>query len=172
MTYNDMPVIIPLLATGYLLTIYLLLILAQRTIKSSRYVADSVTDAYASYVPTKQAPHSDDVEQRSRIVQRSPTARWSKTEPNSSATSFGATTVTSSLREPLPFGKGFAQRRKGNAYAPIIANGSLTLKENATLQGAATPNGNAEQEPLQGSAYVNTQEKDGTSPSKSVIPEL
>ena len=33
MTYGDMPVIIPLLATGYLLTIYLLLILAQRTPK-------------------------------------------------------------------------------------------------------------------------------------------
>jgi len=33
MTYSDMPVIIPLLATGYLLTIYLLLILAQRTTK-------------------------------------------------------------------------------------------------------------------------------------------
>ena len=33
MAYADMPVIIPLLATGYLLTIYLLLILAQRTVK-------------------------------------------------------------------------------------------------------------------------------------------
>jgi hypothetical protein len=33
MAYADMPVIIPLLAAGYLLTIYLLLILAQRTVK-------------------------------------------------------------------------------------------------------------------------------------------
>ena len=33
MAYADMPVIIPLLATGYLLTIYFLLILAQRTVK-------------------------------------------------------------------------------------------------------------------------------------------
>ena len=172
MTYNDMPVIIPLLATGYLLTIYLLLILAQRTIKSSRYVADSVTDTYAAYVPTKQASHSDDVEQRLRIVQRSPTALWSKTESNSSASSFGATKVTPSFREALPLGKGFAKRRTGNVYAPVVANTSLTLSENATLQGAAMPNGNAEQEPLQGGAYANTQKKDGTSPSKSMVPEL
>ncbi|WP_277877655.1 MULTISPECIES: hypothetical protein [Cyanophyceae] len=35
MTYNDMPLIIPFLATGYLLTVYLLLILAQRTVKGA-----------------------------------------------------------------------------------------------------------------------------------------
>ncbi|HBB31817.1 MAG TPA: hypothetical protein DDZ80_12930 [Cyanobacteria bacterium UBA8803] len=45
MIYNDMPVIIPVLATVYLLAIYLLLIVAQRTIKSSRYLANSLTDA-------------------------------------------------------------------------------------------------------------------------------
>jgi hypothetical protein len=39
MTYTDMPLIIPLLATGYLLTIYLLLSLAQRTAKGGRSVA-------------------------------------------------------------------------------------------------------------------------------------
>ncbi len=35
MTYVDMPLIIPILATGYLLTIYLLLVLAQRHVKPS-----------------------------------------------------------------------------------------------------------------------------------------
>lgn len=156
MTYNDMPVIIPLLATGYLLTIYLLLILAQRTIKSSRYVADSLTDAYASYVPTKQASHTDDVEQWSRSVQRSPTVRWTKTEPNSSATSLAARAAMSPLREPPLFGKSFAQRGTKNTIVP----------------GTATPNGNAEPELRQETANSNTQENDGTSPSKSAIPEI
>lgn len=36
MIYHDIPLIIPILATGYVLTIYLLLILAERTTKSSR----------------------------------------------------------------------------------------------------------------------------------------
>ena len=35
MTYGNVPVIIPILATGYLLTVYLLLVLAQRHTKSS-----------------------------------------------------------------------------------------------------------------------------------------
>ncbi len=34
MTFSNIPVIIPLLATGYLLTIYLLLVLAQRHTKN------------------------------------------------------------------------------------------------------------------------------------------
>ena len=148
MTYNDMPVIIPLLATGYLLTIYLLLILAQRTLKSSRYVADSVTDTYASYVPTEPAPYTDNVEQRSRVLQRSPTNRWTKTELNSSATFFGGTAVATPQREPLPFGKGFAQRGMGNADTKV----SLTLKESPTPQESAMPNSKAEQEPPQGEA--------------------
>jgi hypothetical protein len=62
MIYMDMPVIIPLLATGYLLTIYLLLTLAQRTIKNSRYVDNSVTDAYAPFVSTEQTHQTDEVE--------------------------------------------------------------------------------------------------------------
>jgi len=33
MTYVDMPLIIPILATGYLVTIYLLLVLAQQNAK-------------------------------------------------------------------------------------------------------------------------------------------
>lgn len=33
MTYGNMPLIIPFLATGYLLTVYLLLVLAQRNAK-------------------------------------------------------------------------------------------------------------------------------------------
>lgn len=57
-----MPVIIPLLATGYLLTVYLLLMLAQRTVKNSGYVANSFTDAYA-HVPPDQASQTDKVEQ-------------------------------------------------------------------------------------------------------------
>lgn len=36
MTYGNIPVIIPILATGYLLTVYLLLVLAQRHTKNSR----------------------------------------------------------------------------------------------------------------------------------------
>ena len=35
MIYSDMPLIIPILATGYLLTIYLLLVLAQRNSQGS-----------------------------------------------------------------------------------------------------------------------------------------
>lgn len=62
MIYIDMPVIIPVLATGYLLTIYLLLTLAQRTIKNSRYVDNSLTDAYAPYVSIEQIPPTDEVE--------------------------------------------------------------------------------------------------------------
>jgi hypothetical protein len=58
---TDMPVIIPLLATGYLLTIYLLLTLAQRTTKGSRYVANSGVDAYAPYVGTGQSSKTDEV---------------------------------------------------------------------------------------------------------------
>lgn len=72
MIYMDMPVIIPLLATGYLLTIYLLLTLAQRTIKNSRYVDNSLTDAYAPFVSTEQNPETDEVEgwsfQMSRVA--------------------------------------------------------------------------------------------------------
>jgi hypothetical protein len=64
MIYNDMPVIIPLLATGYLLTIYLLLILAQRTTKSSRYAANSLTDAYAPYSQVKSISQTDASERR------------------------------------------------------------------------------------------------------------
>ncbi len=33
MTYGNIPLIIPILATGYLLTVYLLLALAERTVK-------------------------------------------------------------------------------------------------------------------------------------------
>ncbi|AFY86194.1 hypothetical protein Chro_0648 [Chroococcidiopsis thermalis PCC 7203] len=34
MTYGNVPMIIPCLATGYLLTVYLLLLLAQRQVKN------------------------------------------------------------------------------------------------------------------------------------------
>ena len=62
MIYMDMPVIIPLLATGYLLTIYLLLTIAQRTIKNSRYVDNPLADAYAPLVSTEQTPQTEEVE--------------------------------------------------------------------------------------------------------------
>ncbi len=39
MNYGNMPLIIPVLATGYLLTIYLLLALAQRTAKETVHSA-------------------------------------------------------------------------------------------------------------------------------------
>jgi hypothetical protein len=58
----DMPVIIPLLAAGYLLTIYLLLMLAQRTTKGSRYVANSVVDAYTPCVATEQSSKTNGLE--------------------------------------------------------------------------------------------------------------
>lgn len=83
MIYSDMPVIIPLLATGYLLTIYLLLTLAQRTLKSSSYVANSLTDAYAPYLPTEQVPQTDEVERWSLRLQRSPAGRYANVQENS-----------------------------------------------------------------------------------------
>lgn len=45
MNYSEMPLIIPVLATGYLLTIYLLLMLAERTAKGARYVANQRVSA-------------------------------------------------------------------------------------------------------------------------------
>ncbi|MBW4649718.1 MAG: hypothetical protein KME06_13660 [Kastovskya adunca ATA6-11-RM4] len=59
MTYGDMPVIIPLLATGYLLTIYLLLMLAQRAIKPSPYSSNSFSDIYSDYLPSEPAAQTD-----------------------------------------------------------------------------------------------------------------
>ena len=59
---TDMPVIIPLLATGYLLTIYLLLMLAQRTTKGSRYVANSAIEACTPYGATEQSSKTDGIE--------------------------------------------------------------------------------------------------------------
>ncbi len=50
MIYTDMPLIIPVLATVYLVAIYLLLMVAQRTKKSSQYLANSLTDVYATSV--------------------------------------------------------------------------------------------------------------------------
>ncbi|MEQ8752456.1 MAG: hypothetical protein RID09_02905 [Coleofasciculus sp. G1-WW12-02] len=50
MIYTDMPLIIPVLATVYLVAIYLLLMAAQRTKKSSHYLANSFSDVYATSV--------------------------------------------------------------------------------------------------------------------------
>jgi len=62
MTYFGMPVIIPILAAGYLLAIYLLLMLAQRMLKSSRYASNTLKDAYAAYSSTDRASQLDEVE--------------------------------------------------------------------------------------------------------------
>lgn len=62
MIYISMPVIIPVLAAGYLLTIYLLLILAQRTIKTSPYVDSSLKDAYTPYVSKCETPQTNEGE--------------------------------------------------------------------------------------------------------------
>lgn len=59
----DMPVIIPILATGYLLAIYLLLMLAQRTINHSQYVGNSLKDASTSCGLTEQLSQIEEVEQ-------------------------------------------------------------------------------------------------------------
>jgi hypothetical protein len=67
MVYNDMPIIIPLLATGYLFTIYLLLMLAQWTMKSSRYAANSLSDVYAPSLPSEQALSKKEVEWSLRV---------------------------------------------------------------------------------------------------------
>ncbi len=64
----DMPVIIPILATGYLLTIYLLLTLAERVIKNPPYIDRSLTDAYAHYTTSEQPPQIDELEVWSRSV--------------------------------------------------------------------------------------------------------
>ena len=65
MTYNDMPVIIPVLATAYLLTVYVLLILAERTAKSSRYIANSVTSHVIPYTATDSTLQSNEVDSSS-----------------------------------------------------------------------------------------------------------
>ncbi|HBY76735.1 MAG TPA: hypothetical protein DEG47_06970 [Cyanobacteria bacterium UBA11148] len=62
MIYTDMPLIIPVLATVYVLTIYLLLIIAQRTIKSSGYLANSLSDGYVPYLSTDPTPPDEEVE--------------------------------------------------------------------------------------------------------------
>jgi hypothetical protein len=63
MTDGDMPLIIPILATGYLLTIYLLLVLAQRQAKES-----SSEPLYASKRLNKQpAPVTEKVSQVSSV---------------------------------------------------------------------------------------------------------
>ncbi|MCP2728949.1 hypothetical protein [Limnofasciculus baicalensis] len=62
MTYNDMPVIIPVLATAYLLTVYVLLILAERTVKSSRYIANSATEGGGHYVSADSISGGNELE--------------------------------------------------------------------------------------------------------------
>lgn len=56
-----MPVIILVLATGYLLTIYLLLMLAQRALKGSSYKSISLTDT-STHLPVENEPQSNEVE--------------------------------------------------------------------------------------------------------------
>ncbi|MBA3923515.1 MAG: hypothetical protein H0X31_18200 [Nostocaceae cyanobacterium] len=44
MTYGNIPLIIPILATGYLLTVYLLLALAERTVKDKSSTRSASTN--------------------------------------------------------------------------------------------------------------------------------
>ena len=65
MIYNDLALIIPILAAVYVLIIYLLLMLAERTTKNSRYFTSSFTDAYVPYLPQEpkeQEQKIDEVE--------------------------------------------------------------------------------------------------------------
>jgi len=116
MNYNDMPVIIPVLATGYLLTIYLLLILAERATKTSRYVADSFTDAYIPSGATESAPRIDEIE------------RWSFRVSGAG-----------------PFGLGLAQRDLGqrdevasNELPPELCSTEVRGLANNSSSGAAS----------------------------------
>lgn len=118
MMYNDMPVIIPLLATGYLLTIYILLMLAQRTIKSSRYVANSLTDAYASYMPTEQAYKKDEVERWSRSV--------SSATPTSKRDAVASKELPSELRCTIAVAH--LSDAQGNGVASASGVASLTMR--------------------------------------------
>lgn len=68
MVYQDTAVIIPLLATAYLLAIYLLLMLAQRMIKGSRYATSSFRDAYANYGTTEQVGSHEEVDQPQKLT--------------------------------------------------------------------------------------------------------
>ena len=67
MIYTDMPLIIPVLATIYLVAIYLLLMVAQRTKKGSQYLANPLTEVYTTSVGLTPNPTSprDEVEQSS-----------------------------------------------------------------------------------------------------------
>lgn len=62
MNYNDMPVIIPILATGYLLIVYILLILAQWTAKNARYLANSATASVITYGARDSTLQSNDID--------------------------------------------------------------------------------------------------------------
>jgi hypothetical protein len=65
MIYNDLALIIPFLAAVYVLIIYLLLMLAERTTKNSRYLTSSFTDAYVPYLSNEtkeQEQKIDEVE--------------------------------------------------------------------------------------------------------------
>jgi hypothetical protein len=79
----DMPVIIPILATGYLFTIYLLLTLAQRTIKNSPYMESSLTDTYAHYMTSEQTAQGDKVEAWSRSVSGASSVASKELSPSS-----------------------------------------------------------------------------------------
>lgn len=94
MVYNDMPVIIPLLATGYLLTIYLLLILAQRTTKNSRYAANSLSETYTRYLPTTEDMPKVDKGERWPL-------RLQRLTPIGEATTLGEAVREVPQREPV-----------------------------------------------------------------------
>lgn len=103
MVYSDMPVIILLLATGYLLTIYLLLTLAQRTIKDSPYIANSISDAYASVVSTEVTTGTEDVERWSRLLNGATSLAHSSTSKKAAKRdTVGLKELQSELRSSVP----------------------------------------------------------------------
>jgi hypothetical protein len=127
MAYKDMPIIIPILATGYLLTIYLLLMLAQRTTKSSRYVANSVTDAYDSYMEADYLPQIDGGEPWSlRLTKAASLALANRAE------AIGEVVASRELLPESRYATSLAHQAKtseqglANSSNPTTSNGSIS----------------------------------------------
>ena len=70
MLYIDMSLMIPLLATGYLITIYVLLTLAQRVQRSPRYFTNPIKNALATRFPAESESKVNQVKGWSQRSQR------------------------------------------------------------------------------------------------------
>ncbi|NEO29381.1 MAG: hypothetical protein F6K36_02795 [Symploca sp. SIO3C6] len=98
MVYQDTAVIIPLLATAYLLAIYLLLMVAQRMIKGSRYATSSFRDAYANYGTTEQVGSNDEVDKPHKLTSGLNSFPIAFTEPDQQTHAQVASSTTSKLK--------------------------------------------------------------------------